>query len=73
MSAIAITASSETWPVAGAFTISRGSRTEQTVVVVQAAADGHIGRGECVPYARYGETVEQVLAAITSVRDVSSR
>jgi L-alanine-DL-glutamate epimerase-like enolase superfamily enzyme len=42
-------------------------------VVVQAAAGGYVGRGECVPYARYGETVEQVLAAITSVSEVSSR
>ena len=73
MSTIALNASAETWPVAGAFTISRGSRTEQTVVVVHAAVDGRVGRGECVPYARYGETVESVMAAIASVGRVASR
>ncbi|MEH3145815.1 MAG: dipeptide epimerase [Methylobacterium frigidaeris] len=50
----------ETWPIAGRFTISRGSRTE-AVVVVAGVTDGVVhGRGECVPYARYGETVEGV-------------
>jgi L-alanine-DL-glutamate epimerase-like enolase superfamily enzyme len=73
MSTIALTATVETWPVAGAFTISRGSRTEAAVVVVQATADGHVGRGECVPYARYGETVEGVIAAIDAVGEVTSR
>ena len=73
MSTIALTATPETWPVAGAFTIPRGSRTEQMVVVVQAVADGHVGRGECVPYARYGESVESVMAAIAGVRVVASR
>lgn len=73
MSTIALTATVETWPVAGAFTISRGSRTEQTVVVVQAVADGHVGRGECVPYARYGETVEGVVAAIEGLGRIASR
>ena len=73
MSTIALSATAETWPVAGAFTISRGSRTEQTVVVVQAAAGGHVGRGECVPYARYGETVEGVVAAIAGLHYIASR
>ena len=42
----------ETFPVAGAFTIARGSRTE-AVVVVATISDGiHTGRGECVPYPR---------------------
>jgi len=40
---------------------------------VQAVADGYIGRGECVPYARYGESVESVMAAIAGVRVVASR
>lgn len=56
----------ETFPVAGAFTIARGSRTEAVVVVATITADGHSGRGECVPYPRYGETVEGVVAAIES-------
>ena len=47
----------ETWPIRGGFTISRGAKHE-AVVVVAALSDGrHKGRGECVPYARYGESV----------------
>jgi L-alanine-DL-glutamate epimerase-like enolase superfamily enzyme len=55
----------EKWPIAGRFTISRGSRTEAVVVVATVSEDGISGRGECVPYARYGETVEGVVAAIS--------
>jgi L-alanine-DL-glutamate epimerase-like enolase superfamily enzyme len=58
----------ETWPLRGSFTISRGSRTAAEVVVVELAADGVRGRGECVPYARYGETVEGVVAVIEGLR-----
>ncbi len=54
----------ETWPLAEPFVISRGSRTEAHVVVAEVCDGDHAGRGECVPYARYGETVESVLAAI---------
>lgn len=54
----------ETFPVAGAFTIARGSRTEAVVVVATISDGVHTGRGECVPYPRYGETVEGVVAAI---------
>ena len=54
----------ETWPIAGAFTISRGSRTEARVIVATVEEDGAAGRGECVPYARYGESVESVASAI---------
>ena len=58
----------ERFPVAGRFTIARGSRTE-AVVVTAAIRDGAArGRGECVPYARYGETPEGVLAAIECLR-----
>ncbi|MEI2383832.1 N-acetyl-D-Glu racemase DgcA [Breoghania sp. JC706] len=59
-----LTIQREAWPLAEAFTISRGSRTEAVVVVVEIEQDGHIGRGECVPYPRYGETVENVMSAI---------
>ncbi|MEM9097384.1 MAG: N-acetyl-D-Glu racemase DgcA [Pseudomonadota bacterium] len=52
------------FPLAEAFTISRGSRTEAVVVECRLTADGYTGRGECVPYARYGETVESVMAQI---------
>jgi L-alanine-DL-glutamate epimerase-like enolase superfamily enzyme len=54
----------ERWPIAGHFTIARGAKTEAAVVVVEIAEDGAIGRGECVPYARYGESVESVVRAI---------
>jgi L-alanine-DL-glutamate epimerase-like enolase superfamily enzyme len=54
----------ERWPIAGRFTIARGSRTEVVVVVATIRAGSHVGRGECVPYARYGESVEGVVAAI---------
>ena len=67
MSAIALKACEERFPVAGRFTISRGSRTEIRVVTVELAADGVVGRGECVPYARYGETVDSVIEAIQDI------
>lgn len=57
----------ERFPIAGSFTISRGSRTEAVVVTATLTLDGATGRGECVPYARYGETVEGVVAAIEAV------
>ncbi|MBR2573092.1 MAG: dipeptide epimerase [Loktanella sp.] len=50
--------------LAQVFTISRGSRTEAQVLTVTVAGDGFVGRGECVPYARYGETLESVAAQI---------
>ncbi|MGV8831621.1 MAG: N-acetyl-D-Glu racemase DgcA [Devosia sp.] len=54
----------ESFPVLGHFTIARGSRTEAKVVRVEVERDGIIGTGECVPYARYGETAEDTLATI---------
>jgi L-alanine-DL-glutamate epimerase-like enolase superfamily enzyme len=54
----------ERWPIAGAFTIARGSKTAAEVVVATIAEGGLAGRGECVPYARYGEHVEGVAAVI---------
>ena len=58
----------EHWPIAGSFTISRGSKTEAMVVVAELGDGKARGRGECVPYARYGETVEGVAAAIEALR-----
>ena len=57
----------ESWPIAGLFAISRGTKTEARVVVAQITRSGLSGRGECVPYGRYGETVESVVAAIDSL------
>jgi L-alanine-DL-glutamate epimerase-like enolase superfamily enzyme len=59
----------ERWPIAGAFAISRGAKTEAITVVAEVSQGGHTGRGECVPYARYGETPEAALAAILSMRE----
>lgn len=58
----------ERWPIAGAFVIARGAKTEAEVAVAEIAAGPHRGRGESVPYARYGETVESVVTQIESVR-----
>jgi len=57
----------DVFPMAKAFTISRGSRTEAVVVSVELREDGFLGRGECVPYKRYGETVESVMEQIRSL------
>lgn len=65
---ITLTATVEHFPIAGAFTISRGSKTTASVVTCR-VTDGELsGWGECVPYARYGESVESVLSAIETVR-----
>jgi L-Ala-D/L-Glu epimerase len=55
---------SESWPIAGTFTIARGSKTAADVVVVTLTEDGVTGRGEAVPYPRYNETVAEAVAAL---------
>ncbi|MCG8442222.1 MAG: dipeptide epimerase [Caulobacterales bacterium] len=52
------------WRTAGTFRISRGARIHVEVLELQIAADGHEGRAECVPYARYGETLDSAADAI---------
>ena len=60
-----VTAQAESFRLSEPFRISRGVRTHAEVVVARASdAAGIGGRGECTPYARYGETVESVLALI---------
>ncbi|WNG38373.1 dipeptide epimerase [Archangium violaceum] len=54
----------ESWPIRGVFRISRGSKTTAEVVVAEIRDGDLVGRGECVPYRRYGETVEGVVSAI---------
>jgi len=54
----------ERWPIAGSFVISRGAKTEAVVVVAELRDGSLTGRGECVPLARYGQTVEGEAAAI---------
>src|SRR5262249_61154389 len=67
MSPLALSIRVERWPIAGSFAISRGAKTEAVVVVAELSDGTHRGRGECVPYARYGETVEAVAAAIEAM------
>jgi L-Ala-D/L-Glu epimerase / N-acetyl-D-glutamate racemase len=57
----------EHWPIAGSFTISRGAKTQAAVVVAELSDGHHRGRGECVPYARYGETVDGVAETIAAL------
>jgi L-alanine-DL-glutamate epimerase-like enolase superfamily enzyme len=57
----------ESFEIAGGFTISRGSRTHANVLVTTLTDGDHIGRGECVPYARYGETMESVQEQIQEI------
>lgn len=59
----------ESWPIRGVFRISRGARTEAQVVVATVRDGDAVGRGECVPYARYGESVDSVLDQIRGVAD----
>jgi L-alanine-DL-glutamate epimerase-like enolase superfamily enzyme len=66
--AVSLTVRIERWPIAGRFTISRGAKTEAVVVVAELTDGAARGRGECVPYPRYGETVEGVAAAIEAMR-----
>jgi L-alanine-DL-glutamate epimerase-like enolase superfamily enzyme len=63
----------ERWPFAGAFTISRGAKTEAVTVVAEVSHGGHTGRGECVPYARYDETPEATLAALLAMQEPLAR
>ncbi len=57
----------ETFPLANVFTISRGAKTHAHVVRIE-VSDGNVtGQGECVPYARYGESVESVTKLLTNL------
>jgi len=49
------------------FTISRGSRTVAEVITVHLEDGDFIGRGECYPYARYGESLDSVTEQILAV------
>jgi L-alanine-DL-glutamate epimerase-like enolase superfamily enzyme len=63
----------ERWPLAGTFAISRGSKTEAVVVVAELSDGVHRGRGESVPYARYGETPDGIVATIGALRPALQR
>ncbi|MNZ84069.1 L-Ala-D/L-Glu epimerase [compost metagenome] len=57
----------EAWPLHSPFVISRGSRSEASVVVVEIEEDGVKGVGECTPYPRYGESLASVMAQIMTI------
>src|SRR6267378_6019905 len=57
-----------TWPLAAPFAISRGSKTATEVVVAEVFDGEFRGRGECVPYPRYGESVDSVVAALEAMK-----
>lgn len=58
----------ERFPLAAAFTISRGTKTEAAVLTCTIRDGANAGHGECVPYARYGETLENVTEQIEAAR-----
>jgi L-alanine-DL-glutamate epimerase-like enolase superfamily enzyme len=63
-----LTVTRRSWPLAQAFAISRGSRTTADVVLAEVSDGEFRGRGECVPYPRYGESVDSVAAALEAMR-----
>src|SRR5690606_32369372 len=70
---ITLRATCERWPLREAFTIARGSKREAIVVVVHAARGDRVGRGEAVPYARYGEDPAGVVRAVEKMSGLRSR
>ena len=64
-----LTVAGETFPLSTPFRISRGVKTEAQVVTVTMTRDGITGRGEGVPYPRYGESVESAILAIEALRE----
>ena len=65
--AVSLTVQAVSWPIQGTFAISRGSKTTAETVVATLSDGGHQGQGACVPYARYGETVEGVMAQLNGL------
>lgn len=59
-----LTARHHSWPLSGVFAISRGAKTTAEVVIAEISDGQHVGRAECNPYSRYGESVESVVAQL---------
>ena len=68
-----LTLTHDAFPLAEVFTIARGSKTEARVLTVTVARDGATGRGECVPYARYGESMDSVADQIATLPESVTR
>jgi L-alanine-DL-glutamate epimerase-like enolase superfamily enzyme len=67
-SSLILTGKIERWPIEGQFTISRGAKTEAVTVVAEVRQGFIRGRGECVPYPRYGETPDGSLNALLKMQ-----
>lgn len=65
---LTLSVSVQHWPIRGYFTIARGSKNQAIVVVAEIGDGTSTGRGECVPYARYGESADGVVQAIEGLR-----
>src|ERR1700712_575939 len=61
------------FPISGTFTISRGSKTTADVVTCTVSDGRNSGHGECVPYGRYGESIESVAVEIEAAREKIER
>lgn len=68
-----ITVTPDTFKIARTFTISRGSKTHAQVLTIRVTRGGVTGWGECVPYGRYGESLDSVTAAILALPPDISR
>ncbi len=68
MATLSLTVRRQSWPIQGSFKISRDAITEVETLIVELAGGGQVGRGECRPYKRYGETLDSVQAQIESQR-----
>ncbi|MGQ0671710.1 MAG: N-acetyl-D-Glu racemase DgcA [Hyphomicrobium sp.] len=73
MTSLRLSVAIERWPLAEAFVIARGAKTEAHVVVATLDDGTFSGRGECVPYPRYGETIDGVARAIEACGAVGDR
>jgi len=62
-----VTFSVKSWPIRGSFTISRGSKTQADVIQVELRHKGKVGRGECVPYSRYNESIDSTLGELETL------
>ncbi len=63
-----LTVARRAWPLAAPFAISRGSKTSAEVVIAEIFDGEFRGRGECVPYPRYGESIDSVVAALEAMK-----
>ena len=63
-----LTIRAESWPLKQRFSIARGSKISADVLAVELRCGDMVGRGEAVPYRRYGESMETVTAAVESIQ-----